>query len=49
MTWHSIYTVATTAGIDVIVPCPAYLIALFDDDKVPTAATFDHINGCAHA
>lgn len=48
MTWHSIYTVATAAGIDVIIPCPAYLVALFDNDKVPTTTTLDHIDSCAH-
>lgn len=40
-------TITTTARVYIIVPCPANLVALFDDDEVASLAAFDQIDGGA--
>lgn len=42
---QDVRTIAAAARIDVIVPRPADLGALLDDNKIPTSAARDHVDG----
>ena len=46
-TEQGVRTVATASRVDVIIPRPTDLAALFDDHKVATLAILNHVDGCA--